>query len=360
RSTLDAGARPSLRWLGIGGGFMRAAILEKPQQLVIQDLPDPTPPPGGVVLKIKAALTCGTDVKTYLRGHPMIPLPSPLGHEFAGVVTAVGDGHDKFAVGDEVMAVHSAPCNECFYCRQDLHNLCESIMDTKVLGAFANQIALPAHIVAQNAYLKPEMITFAQAAFLEPLSCVVHGARLARAALGETVVVLGAGPIGLLFTMLLRAEGCHTTIIEPREKRREMAARLGADQVFATGEEALPVVKESTGGYGADLVIECTGQLEAWVESLQYLRRGGRVLLFGGVPSGSQVRFETDRLHYDQIQVMSSFHFTPADVALAADLLVSDQIDPAPLITGSTRLDGLSLSFKLLSQGEGVKVLVHP
>ena len=339
---------------------MQVAVLIEPQKLVVEDRPEPRPEPGGLVVEIKAALTCGTDVKTFLRGHPKIPLPSPLGHEFSGVVSAVGEGCDNFSPGDEIMAVHSAPCNKCFYCQQGLQNLCESIMDTKVLGAFAERLALPAAVVQQNVYHKPSLITFAQAAFLEPLAAVVHGARVAGVAVGETVMVLGAGPIGLLFTMLLQQEGCYAVVVEPHKKRREMAARIGAPQVFADEPAALAAVRELTGGYGADLVVECTGVPAVWQASIDYVRRGGRVLLFGGAPPETQVSFDAGRLHYDQLQLIGAFHFTPADVARAVDLLTSEHFDPAPLITISTSLAGLGTSLRLLSVGEGIKTLVHP
>jgi L-iditol 2-dehydrogenase len=204
------------------------------------------------------------------------------------------------------------------------------------------------------------LITFAQAAFLEPLAAVVHGARVAGVAVGETVMVLGAGPIGLLFTMLLQQEGCYAVVVEPHKKRREMAARIGAPQVFADEPAALAAVRELTGGYGADLVVECTGVPAVWQASIDYVRRGGRVLLFGGAPPETQVSFDAGRLHYDQLQLIGAFHFTPADVARAVDLLTSEHFDPAPLITSSTSLAGLGTSLRLLSVGEGIKTLVHP
>ncbi len=339
---------------------MRVAILVEPQKLVIEDRPEPHAPPGGLVIEIKAALTCGTDIKTYLRGHPQIPLPAPLGHEFSGVVCEVGQGVTSFREGDAVMAVHSGPCGKCFYCKQGLENLCETIMSTKVLGAFAERIALPERVVRHNVFRKPENINFSQAAFLEPLACAVHGLGQSEASTGETVVVLGGGPIGLLFTMLLKQQGCYTVVVEPHRKRREMAERLGADKVSGEAEAALAAIRVMTGGYGADLVIECTGLPEVWQNSPKYVRRGGRVLLFGGTPAGTEVKFDAGRLHYDQLQLRGSFHFTPPDVVRAAKLLTSGTIDPLPLVTSTTTLPGLPVALRLLSIGEGIKTLVRP
>jgi len=336
---------------------MRAAILESPRNLVIREVPDPVSPEGGLVLDIRAALTCGTDVKTYLRGHPMIPLPSPLGHEFSGVVSAVGRGCRGFKEGDEVMAVHSAPCLDCSYCRRKLFNLCEKIMDTKVLGAFAEKLALPRPVVEQNAFHKSPAISFAQAAFLEPLACVVHGLRICHAEAGESVVIFGAGPIGLLFTMLLKTMNCRVTVIEPHAGRRAMAEKLCADLVCESEKINCPQFN------GADLVIDCTGIGAVWTKTIDYVRKGGRVLLFGGVPAGSVAGFDATRLHYDEIALHGVFHFTPADVVQAAEHLTSGRLDPTPLITnwtGPTGLTGLKDAFEALARGEGIKYLVQP
>jgi len=339
---------------------MRAAFLEAPKQLVIRETDDPVAPAGGLVINVKAALTCGTDLKTYLRGHPKIPLPSPLGHEFSGVIDAIGEGVTEFAVGDQVMAVHSAPCNECFYCAQGLHNLCETIMDTKVLGAFADKIALPAHITSQNVFPLPVELSFEKAAFLEPLACVTHGLRVAGAEVGETAAVIGAGPIGLLFTAMLAAEGCAVFVVEPHEARREAALTMGAHQAFDPEDDPLQQIREITGGHGVDLVVECTGNEKVWQQAVGYVRRGGRVLLFGGPPADSEACFSTARLHYDQIALLGCFHFAPRDVAQAADLLSSGALDPTPLITDTVSLEDLPETFEKLAKGEGIKVVVEP
>ncbi|MDH4233415.1 MAG: alcohol dehydrogenase catalytic domain-containing protein, partial [Nitrospirota bacterium] len=153
---------------------MLAAILKEPGTIEILDIPVPEPAAGELLVKVKSALTCGTDLKAYLRGHSLIPMPGPFGHEFSGVVAARGKGVRKFNVGDEVMAVHSAPCRSCQFCAKGLFNLCENLMSSKVLGAFSEYILIPKHVVSQNVFKKPDSLGFQEAAFLEPLSCVVH------------------------------------------------------------------------------------------------------------------------------------------------------------------------------------------
>ncbi len=197
---------------------MQANILLSPGKIEFCEIKTPKPSRGEMLIKIKAALTCGTDLKAFSRGHPVIPMPGVFGHEFSGIVADVGKGVKGFKKGDEVMAVHSAPCLKCRYCKKRLYNLCEKIMDTKVLGAFAEYILLSSHIVRQNVFHKPKNLTFKEAAFIEPLSCVVHGMYDLRIKRGEKALIIGAGPIGLLHLLLLKNKGADV-IISGLEKK---------------------------------------------------------------------------------------------------------------------------------------------
>ncbi len=310
-----------------------------------------------MVVRIRAALTCGTDLKAFRRGHPKIPFPSPFGHEFSGTVLALGAGVELFRPGDPVMAVHTAPCGRCFYCRAGQENLCDSIMETKVLGAFAEEILLPAHIVATNVLPKPQHLPFEHAAFLEPLACVVYGHQVQPMLAGETLLIIGAGPIGLLHLLLARQQGVGRVIILGRRPSRlEMARRLGADLVIdAEGTDPLVAVLAATAGRGADQVIECTGLPEVWTLCPQLARKGGRILLYGGCPAGTTVTYDTARLHYDQIILQGVFHFTPRAVREAARLLGEGAIDVSPLISGHFPLEDLEKALLLLQRGEGLK-----
>jgi len=187
-------------------------------------------------VRIKTALTCGTDLKAFLRGHPMIPMPGAFGHEFSGVVEETGKGVKRFGVGDEIMSVHSAPCLACYYCRKRLFNLCENIMRTKVMGAFAECILLPEHIVQQNLFHKPACLSFEEAAFLEPLSCVVHSIEDIGITRGDRILVMGAGPIGLLHLMLAKLKGAEVMVTGLEEERLELARDLKADLAVAPGD----------------------------------------------------------------------------------------------------------------------------
>ncbi|MFZ5998327.1 MAG: zinc-dependent alcohol dehydrogenase [Nitrospirota bacterium] len=337
---------------------MIASYLIRPGAIEMREGATPVPSRGEVLVRIKAALTCGTDLKAFLRGHPMIPMPGVFGHEFSGIVEAVGKGVTKFNPGDAIMSVHSAPCLSCRYCKKKLFNLCEHIMQTKVMGAFADYILLPAHIVKQNIFHKPAHISFEEAAFLEPLSCVVHGMQGLKIGKGTTALVIGTGPIGLLHLLLLKRKGASVIITGLEQERLNVAQQLGADMIVAPS-ELTSAVPEYTNGIGVDMAFECTGQIDVWETSVNYVRRGGTVVLFGGVKQGTVVSYDTYRLHYDELTLKGVFHFTPHDVRAAYDLLKTT-LNVAPLITGAHPLRDLPLALEKLSKGEGIKYAIIP
>jgi len=341
---------------------MNAAILLSPGVLEINSKTlMPSAGPGELVVKIRAALTCGTDIKAYQRGHPKIPMPSFLGHEFSGDVVEAGDGVDGFPVGTPVMAVHSAPCGECFHCRKGQENLCARAMEEKVLGAYAEYIKLPAHVVKRNLFRKPDGLSYAEAAMLEPLACVVHGQKVARQMPCDTVLILGAGPVGLLHLMLYKAAGKKVIVAGRRAGRLKMAGELGADSLIDTTKEDMAwSVIEATDGTGADLVVEATGNRDVWEAAPKLVRSGGAVLLFGGCPPGTKVSFDAARLHYDEIAMFGAFHFTPSDVGDAFDLLASGRLDVKPLISGEYPLTELKTAFEALIAGRGIKYNIVP
>ena len=315
-----------------------------------------------LIVKIKTALTCGTDLKAFRRGHPKIPMPGPFGHEFSGYISEVGEGVAKFKVGDPIMSVHSAPCGDCYYCKRDLENLCDSVMETKILGAYAEYIKVPAHIVNKNMFVKPEHLSYSEAAILEPLSCVVYGMDQVKVRDDDTILIIGAGAIGLMHIMVAKSLGVDRVIVVGKRKHRiNLARQLGADEVIdAEQENAFEVVRDLTHGIGANIVAECTGRTSVWEDSIRLVSKGGTVILFGGCPGGTSVSFDTGRLHYDQITLKGIFHFTPKAVRKTYDLLVNRKIDVRELITGEYPLAKLNKVFKLLSEGNCIKYAMVP
>ena len=338
---------------------MKASFLLRPGSVELRDIPVPKPKRGELLIKVMAALTCGTDLKAFRRGHPVIPMPGPFGHEFAGIVADVGKGVTQFKAGDAIMAVHTAPCLKCAYCKKGLHNLCINIMDTKVMGAFSEYIVLPEHIVRQNVYPKPKHLPFEEAALLEPLACVVHGIAPLDIKKGDTALVIGSGPIGLMHVMILSARGVQVAATDPKDERLRAAKAFGAKLTKRT-DEPLDDFRKLHGGMGFDYVFECTGRPEVWESAVDHPRRGGTVVLFGGCPSGTTVTFDTHRLHYDEITLRGDFHFTPADVKAAYVLLTEGRIKAGKLISGSYSLADIHLALNQLSIGRGIKYAIIP
>ncbi len=382
---------------------MLANILTKPGKIELREIKPPSPSHGELLVKIKAALTCGTDLKAFRRGHPVIPMPGVFGHEFSGIVAAVGKGIKKFKEGDPVMAVHSAPCLTCRYCKKGYYNLCEHIINTKVLGAFSEYILLPPHIVRQNVFHKPKNISFEEAAFLEPLSCVVHGMSSLKIKKDDYALVIGAGPIGLLHVLLLKKRGAQVAITDKHNKKLHIAKKLGADFVFKTGshrvksshcrkgsralaayplgkvgatlrEVGTTLIRDSlragqgrilrlnklTDFIGFDYVFECTGMPEVWESSITYVRRGGTVVLFGGCETGTTVTYDTGRIHYDEISLSGVFHFAPSDVKKAYKLLSNGTLGVSRLISGRYPFTKTQKAFDKLAHGEGIKYAIIP
>jgi L-iditol 2-dehydrogenase len=290
-----------------------------------------------------------------------MPMPTPFGHEFSGDVAAVADGVTKFAVGDAVMCVHSAPCGSCFWCTRDEEELCESVMSTKILGAYAQYIAVPPHIVERNAYPKPADLSYEAAAFLEPLACVVHSLDVLDPKAGEMVLVMGDGGFGLLHAQLLVQRGARPVLAGRRDERLQMARAFGVEHVVnSRNANVAAVIAALTEQRGADAMVECTGRQEVWESAPALVRRGGTVSFFGGLPSGTNVSFSAARMHYDEVRLISPFHFRPASVKRAQQLLATGGVDPRPLITQTVPLTDIASVFERLDAGEGIKFAITP
>lgn len=342
---------------------MKAAFLLAPGVVKIRDLGEPELRAGELLVRVRVALTDGTDLKTYRRGHPKIPLPARFGHEFSGDVIAAGDGVVEFRPGDAIAAVHTAPCGLCYWCGFEQEELCSRLMRTMLLGAYAEALVLPAHIVARNVFHKPETLSYEAAAFLEPLACVLHAWEGLPVRPESSVAVVGNGGFGVLHVMVARALGVRAPIIIGRNPERLAfveSLRLGGRVVDTKKDDPLAVIRECSEGRGADIVVECTGAREIWERAPHLARRGGTVVLFGGLPAGDAVTFDAQRLHYDEVTLRSPFHFTPRSVRRAFEFLRTRAVDPTPLISGRRPLDELDAVFQELLEGKGMKIAIHP
>jgi L-iditol 2-dehydrogenase len=343
-------------------GTMRAAVFHGPGDLRFEEVPIPTPARGEVVVKIEAALTCGTDVKTLRRGHPvMIPhVPTVFGHELAGTVTAVGAGVHGVSEGDRLAAANSAPCGDCPLCLAGRPNLCEDLLF--VNGAYGEYIALPPRLVAKNVVRLAAGTPARRAAFAEPLACAMLGIERGRVEDGQTVIVFGHGPLGCLLAMVAAARKCRVIVVGKRGWRLERVRALRVAECVDAHATADLVgdLRAMTGGRGAEVTIDATGRPEVWEQAIAAVGRGGCVVLFGGCAPGTVVQVDTRRAHYEELSLVGAFHHTPALIRHAVEALEAGVIDPDPLVTHTMALPDVRRALELMAGGEALKVLIRP
>ncbi|MBS1251003.1 MAG: Sorbitol dehydrogenase [Anaerolineales bacterium] len=340
---------------------MHATVYMGPGDLEFREMPVPTLGSGDLWVKVNTALTCGTDVKTYRRGHPKYDPPTLFGHEFCGVVVETGPEVAGFEPGMRVVAGNTAPCNICYYCKRGQPNLCDDLLVN--LGAFAEYIRVPARIVRQNTFVVPDHLTDREAAIIEPLACVVHGQDLLHIQPGESVAIVGAGgPIGLMHLQLALRQGASPVVaIDINDKRLTVAKSLGATRtVNSRQKDPIEAVRELTEGRGADVAIECAGVKAAWLTALDVARKGARVEWFGGLPGGTQVEVDSTRVHYDELTIFGVYHLTPLTLERAFRLVCDGVIDVKPLITHEVSLANLEDGLEMMMEGKSVKVAVLP
>jgi L-iditol 2-dehydrogenase len=338
---------------------MRAAVLLGKELIRVEDVASHPLKAGEARVQIEAALTCGTDLKVYKRGYhaKMIIPPALFGHEFAGVISELAPDVTGWRVGERVAVANSAPCGQCFYCHNHQENLCDDLLFLN--GAYAKSIVVPARLVQKNLLrLKPET-DFCDAALVEPLACVVQGIEDIGLSPGQRVLVIGAGPIGLMFVALARHLGCLVTVAGRGKKRLETAQRLGAELVVNVGTQS-GLVDAIPRGSGFDVVIEAVGKPETWEAAVRLVRKGGTVNFFGGCPSGTTVSLDTGLIHYSNLTLLASFHHTPRTVRRALEFIEAGVVRSEDFVDGECSLSELPMLFQSMASGNrAVKTLVR-
>ncbi len=344
---------------------MTAAVLHGREDLKIEKIAIPALGDDDVLLRVKVALTCGTDLKVWKQGYHarMIQPPAVFGHELAGVVELMGRNvNGGLRAGMRVVPANSAPCGACLYCRKGRQNLCEDLLFNN--GAYAEYIRIPGPIVRQNLLEIPSHVSFTDAAMIEPLACVLRGIEETCIQPGDTTVVVGCGPIGLKFIRVLSARGVKVIALGKRSSQIKAAERLGARAAFDVTQLADPVAAVrglTEGQHGADSVIEAVGQPVTWQWAIGMVRRGGTVNLFGGCPRGSKVEFDPGAIHYQEITIKSSFHHTPRFIREALDTVARGELRASDLITGEIPLAELPGLFEHMKHRNGeLKTAVVP
>ena len=339
----------------------KSLLFYGPQDVRLEDLPFAPLQAGEVRVRIGAATTCGTDLKTYRRGHPLIikSIPSPFGHEMAGTVSAVADDVADFNVGDRVVVANSAPCFNCFYCQKGKPNLCENLIFLN--GAFAESIVVPAPIVRHNLHRIPPHLSFAAAALSEPLACVLHACEHMQIKNAETVAIIGTGPMAFLFVQVIKARGGKSIVIGRNPERLKLASTADATAVInSTTEDVAMRVRDLTHGYGADVAIEAVGQPATWQQAVSLVRKGGRVCLYGGCAKNTDFNLDTYRVHYDEITVSGIFHHTPTIFRSAVALLADGKINTQIFLTTERKLQDLPAILAGLDSAAPLKFVILP
>jgi L-iditol 2-dehydrogenase len=345
---------------------MQAARFYGPSDLKVESVEIPKVGPGEILVRSHVVLTCGTDVKMYKRGHPFAKPPLIIGHEFAGDVADIGPGVVMFREGMHVVAANSAPCGACYYCQIDRPNLCDNLDETIIgftrQGAYAGYVVVPERIVRVNTHTIPDGMSFEQAAFLEPLACVVHGNELAQIRKGDVVALIGGGPIGLLHLQMAKLNGAGKLVVcDISEQRLREASEMGADIIMNTSKaDVATLIREQTDGRGADVVIEAVGRPETWTGAVAAVRKGGTALLFGGCPPGTVAAFDAEHIHYGEVTVQGSFHHTPTTVKRALELIAAGKVNVNPIITARMGLSKVEDALKAMGDGRVLKVALDP
>lgn len=332
------------------------------RDLRIEVVDRPAVGPGEVLVRVRAATTCGTDVKIYQRGYVggVISYPTVFGHEWAGEVVDVGPGVSWVEEGMRIRAGNSGPCLKCGMCEKGAYNLCENM--TWLWGAYAEYIMVPSPIVRTNLQELPSEVSYEEAAVAEPLACCLYGNTRCRIQIGDSVAIIGDGPIGLLHLQLARLRGGRRLIVCGLvEERLHMAQKLGADEVINVRDtDPVARVLELTNG-GADVVIEAVGLPQTWEQAFRMSRNGGTVLEFGGCPPGTRISLDTELLHYGERTLIGVFHTRPSYFVEALRLIASRMVDVRSLTTRKMNLEEVTDAFQILTTNKNeLKIVIIP
>jgi len=340
---------------------VRVAMWYNNQDVRLEEMPTPQIGAGELLVRVEASGICGSDVMEWYR---LDRAPLVLGHEIGGQIAAVGDGVERYKEGDRISAAHHVPCNTCHYCLSGHHTACDTLRRTNFdPGGFAEYLRLPAINVDRGVFLLPDEVSFEEAAFIEPLACVLRGQRLAHMQPGCCVLVIGSGIAGLLHVQLARALGASRVVAtDITDYRLEAAQQFGADAVFHA-EENLPArLRQVNDGHLADLVIVCTGATSAINQALQSVERGGTVLFFAPTNPGVTIPISVNDFFFrNDITLTTSYAGSPADYSTALELIRARRVQVREMITHRLSLAETGLGFQLVAEAKNsIKVIINP
>ena len=339
---------------------MRAAVYHGPGDLRVEQIPKPEARPGGALLEVSYCGLCGTDIKTYRRGHHMFTPPCVLGHEVVGRIVEMKDPSPSVSVneGDLVAVAPYVPCFVCPLCARDRHELCRH--KEWIDGGFAEYVSVPAGVLEKGAFRVPDGLDLRVAALAEPLACCLNAVTDSHVRMGDTVLIIGAGPMGLLMLESCRAAGATRLLVsESDECRRAQAERRGAWAVDPGQTDIAAWIKDATCSSGAEVVFVCVGAADAVDQAMAAAGPGGVVNVFGGLPGGAMISVDARRVHYDEVTVTGSFGFAPEHFRTALAMLAAGRVDVDGIITHEFSLDDATRAFETAATGKCLKAIIR-
>lgn len=344
---------------------MKALIFEGPNNLEVKEVPIPALQDGDLLVKVSACLICGTDIRIY-RGKKTkdVRIPSILGHEFSGVIEEINGKAEGFKIGDAVSIAPVLPCLTCYNCKHGQENVClnRTAFGYEYDGAFAEYVRVPAAAIKSgNVYHAPAGADLDNIALAEPLACCINGQGNSPIKLGDTVVIMGAGPIGLMHMILAKQSGAKVIVSEPSEQRRNKALSLGADlTVDPTSENLQSIVMDLTEGVGADVIILAIGITSLINQAIDLVRKRGYVNLFAGFSAGDMPPIDVNKIHYKELRITGTSASSRKDHETALKLITNKIIDPSKIVTHKYSLSQALEAFKAAESGIGIKVAIIP
>ncbi len=339
---------------------MRVAMYYNNSDVRLEEMPIPEIGPGELLVKVMASGICGSDVMEWYR---LKKAPLVLGHEIAGEIVQVGEGVERYKIGDRVFVSHHVPCNTCHYCLGGHHTACETLHTTNYHpGGFAEYIQVPRLNVESGVYLLPDEVSFEEGTFIEPLACVIRGQRLAKIKSGNSVLVIGSGVSGLLHIQLAHyLEAAPIVAVDVNDYRLEAAQKFGADVTLKASEDVPARLRQVNEGRLADKVIVCTGALPAFSQALQSIDRGGTILFFAVPEPGINIPIHLNELWRNEITLLTSYGAAPDDLKEALELIKAKRINVKDMISHRLSLSEAGLGFRLVVEAkESLKVIIEP
>ncbi len=335
---------------------MKIAELVELERIAYREIPVPNPGPGEILVKTRAVGLCGTDVKAYFRGHPYFSPPCVLGHEFAGTVAALGEGVERFKVGDRIVAAPYVECGDCELCKRGLGELCTN--KAFIDGAFKEFILLPRSIVERATFRLATETDFATGSLAEPLACAYNGIEKAGINPGDRVLVIGAGPMGVMLALLAKSQEANVIVSEISPERLAAARQLELDVIFPYDNGLAEQLKERWGKADADRVLVAVGNRAVFEDGFNFAAAGGRVLLFGGLPKGEKVCVDAFKVHYREISLVGSFGFNLRQFQQAVSWLNDNSSLAKRVVTHTVPFSELTRAFELARDAKELKIIV--